>query len=95
MGPHTIVHRTKEFNFYIWGIWTQMMARSGPEPTIRTFWKIICWSFDALATGRFPTRSPDGVKYDPNTADGQLAGQYLADGYFAVIWVPQRGFETL
>jgi hypothetical protein len=48
------------------------------------------WSFNALFEGRWPNIDHLGRPYDPQSSEGQLAGQYLAParstGYSAILW---------
>ena len=45
---------TTQFNFYIFGIWKTLIANGATVPTMRLFWKIICWSLFWMHQGLWP-----------------------------------------
>ena len=50
-------------------------------------WEILCWSFKALYEGAWPAKTWDGKDYEPGSPEAALAGQPLANGFFAVPFV--------
>ena len=40
----------------------------------------------ALYVGKWPEADWEGVPYPPDSEEGRLAGRWLADGFFGVIW---------
>ena len=72
-----------------WMAWTCFKSAqykaAGAGDTMRTFWNIMKWSFEAAYEGRFPTHDHNGHPYIAGTTLGDLAGTPLAplpDGTF-------------
>ena len=89
---------TTEFNFLIWGIWSQMRARNTAVPTIKTFWKIVCWSLRVMYIGRWPFFDWEGRPMT-NPIDVARAGTPLAGTethfFFCVLWILKGDLEYL
>ena len=84
---------TCDVTFYIWGVFTVMLADSLAGRTMAMFWRIISWSFYWLWMGRWPTRDWNDSPYLPGTKEHHLAHvvKRLADGYYGVLWVVTAG----
>lgn len=54
--------------------------------SMRTVWKILAWSFEALAAGFFPATDAFGNPFQVGTRDHRLAGQAIAGGFVGVVW---------
>ena len=66
----------------------------GATNSLNIFWKILCWSFEALWTGKWLMRNWDGAEFTSAT-DRARAGTYLADGYYGVLWVIRADLDHL
>lgn len=80
--------------FFIWGGFDKLLDISDTG-TLAYFWKILAWSFFWLLQGTWPTHDWQGNQYGPDTAEGQKAGTYLANGYFAIIWALMGDLDYL
>ena len=59
----------------------------GKKETWQRIWACLHWSFQALASGRHPTVSPDGKPLEKGSLFYKLQGQLLhPKGYKAVLW---------
>ena len=68
------------------------------ENTMKDVWKAVVWSLRALHEGRWPEFDHLGNRYAPTSAEGHNAGQYLAGGYRAVVWMIKgdlKFFQTI
>ncbi|CAE7801472.1 unnamed protein product [Symbiodinium sp. CCMP2592] len=72
---------TKQSQLYIWAAWHKSFSKE----TNDDLWSLLLWSFEALWSGVFPKKDWRGYDFDPHSPEGQRAGQYLADGYRAVL----------
>ena len=73
-------------------VWAYFDETMGPS-TLADFWQIASCSFEWLQKGVFPDVDHLGDKFEPNTENGQRAGQYLADGYAGLLWSLQGDLE--
>ena len=80
---------TKSMQMQVWAYFDETM---GPS-TLADFWQIASCSFEWLQKGVFPDVDHLGNKFEPNTENGQRAGQYLADGYAGLLWSLQGDLE--
>jgi hypothetical protein len=80
---------TKSMQMQVWSCFDETMVPS----TLAEFWHILAWSFEWLLKGVFPDVDHLGNKFEPNTFDGQKAGEYLADGYAGLLWSLQGDLE--
>ena len=71
---------TRLTSYLIWFCFNHTAKKSGFAATWPGFWKQLCWSLTILWRGRWPSRTLSG---DPHP----LAGQPLAGGFFAVIYI--------
>lgn len=55
--------------------------------------EILFWSLKTLYEGKWPSHDHRGVEYAAASSEGALAGQALADGYFAVPWIIKCDLE--
>lgn len=77
---------TLDFTILIYAVFTALMR----SDTMDNAWRLICWSFKALATGLWPEEDAFGRKFTefaPDSIDAMRAGSKLADGFRAVIFV--------
>ena len=58
-------------------------------------WKVLAWSFEALAKGKWPQADWEGQPFAEDTIDFQKKGQDLADGYCGVILLLKADLEFL
>lgn len=68
-------------------IWCSNPAQfvEGVEGTLHTYWSALSWSLKALAAGRWPTRDWRGIRFDPQSAEGQKGGSLLAGGFYGIL----------
>jgi len=87
--------RTAKVKHMIFGMFQASLAKSkdpshGGHDTMVECWQVMMWSLNALFEGRWPNTDHLGRPYDPQSSEGQLAGQYLAParstGYSATVW---------
>jgi hypothetical protein len=62
---------------------------------MKRVWKILCWSFEVLATGKWPAVDAFGKPYPANTVAGRRAGSDLAGGYKARVWCLKGDLDYL
>ena len=72
---------------YIWGCFEKFCVETSDNDlgTMDTFYRILAWSFQALAEGVWPQKDWRGVPFPKTTPAGKNAGKSLADGYCAVL----------
>ena len=71
---------TRLTSYLIWFCFNHTAKKSGFQATWPGFWTQLCWSLKALWQGKWPATTLSG---DPHP----LAGQPLAGGFFAVIYI--------
>ena len=76
---------TLDFNFYIFGFFSAMYSKSVGANTLGSFFKILCWSLQALWEGRWPSTDHHGRPFAPGTQGAMRANTYLADGHFGIL----------
>ena len=57
--------------------------------------EVLGWSYRALQAGKWPSNDHRGKAYDPLSAEGQLAGTDLADGWCAAIYLMKSDLDFL
>ena len=87
---------TKFSNWLMVAIVKTVVKTSGIGKTWPKVWKVLEWSFDALAKGRWPETNWQGDAFDDQTSvDYQNKGKLLANGFSAVLLVLKSDFEFL
>ncbi len=73
----------------IWSMFEQCKATDAKhhECTMRHVWKLLIWSFWFLYLGIHPTVDHTGKAWPPGSSEAGLAGEWLADGHFGVLWM--------
>ena len=51
--------------------------------SLNQLYRVLVWSLDALATGKYPEKDHDGIEFSKShhPKRAQMAGQKIADGY--------------
>ena len=76
-----------ETSFLLWEVFEKFICEEPMCKTRYVFWRILVHSFNALASGRHPTRHPlTNELYDPESEEGQRAGTLLAGGFCGLVW---------
>ena len=81
---------TSMYNFLICTLFQHLVAKSPACRTMARFWKILCWSLEAMYDGRFPTQDWEG-----NPIGGRQAGTPLAGGYRCMVFLLKGDLEYL
>jgi hypothetical protein len=85
------VGTTLETNFYIYSVFKDLVVETPEVDTYDSLWKKLRWSFAALWEGRWPHLDAEGNRiHGPNA---HRAGDYLADGFFGVLYVLRGDLE--
>ena len=74
---------------YICSVFQQSKAKPVRDgfDTEKELGEVVLWSLRQLYLGIWPSCDHRGVAYESNSAEGSLAGQPLAGGYFGVVWL--------
>ena len=77
----------QDANLYIWGIFEKyVLPAAGPVlGTMEVFWKIMKWSFEALASGKYPLMDWRGQPFPVGSKETRQAGTDLAEGFCGVL----------
>ena len=86
---------TRSSTFLLFLLVKSVAKDSGFSQTWPRAWKALCWSFQALATGKWPMLDWDNNEFDKATIDYQLRGSDLADGLCGVIFVLRADLDFL
>lgn len=54
---------TTDVSFLIWSVWTSIVSSLFGQHTKKAFWRVLCWSLEALQSGYWPKKDPYGVAY--------------------------------
>ena len=73
---------TKDMQLHVWSCFDECCGPSTKDE----FFTILSWSLEALQKGRWPESNHLGQKYHPDSAEGKLAGTFLANGYCGLLW---------
>lgn len=73
---------TLDFTIFLYAVYTQLLTKLSTN----TLWHILCWSFRALASGKWPAADAFGRPYTSGV-DAARANTDLADGYRGVLFV--------
>jgi hypothetical protein len=66
---------------YMFSVFTASVT----DNTMDEAWEVLVWSFAALFEAKFPSKNHKGDEYSQFSAEGLIAGQPLADGFFGVV----------
>ena len=77
----------QDAHLYIWGIFEKYVvpAAGSVLGTMEVFWKIMKWSFSALASGKYPMLDWQGQPFPVGSKAARRGGNDLAEGYCAVL----------
>lgn len=87
-GPVNLV------NIVIAFIFSLMYVRLPGLCTHDAIWKVVCWSLTACYEGKFPSEDPSARPYTEGI-NARRAGQWLADGYFLVLWLLRSDLDYM
>ena len=77
----------------LWLVFSKFCAE-GAHDSVGVFSRILCWSLEALFTGKWPMRNWDGTEFTSAT-DRARAGTDLADGYYGILWAIRADLDHL
>ena len=86
---------TKSNSFLIFLVVKNMVKEWGMSQTWPRVWKVLCWSLEALATGRWPMKDWDNQDFTEGTVDDEKKGTPLAGGFAAILFVLRADLEFL
>ena len=86
---------TKSSSFLIFVVVKNMVKEWGMNQTWPRVWKVLCWSLEALATGKWPLKDWDNQDFKEGTIDEEKKGTPLAGGYAAILFVLKADLEFL
>ena len=86
---------TDEIKYLLFSVFEQCKVTSDDVEgdTLKETWKILKWSLDALFDGKFPDKDWKGDPWPQNSAEAAIAGDDLAEGMFACIYVLKGDME--
>ena len=73
---------TSESQHYIWSVTDSLASQS----TMKEFFQILRWSFDAMFTGKWPQTDYQGKLYPKGSEEAKKAGSWLAAGFRGVLF---------
>ena len=82
---------SKDVKIYLLGIFETSKAAG----TMDAIWKVLIWSFEALASGVWPDKDHFGNRYRHGTIDYKRSGKPLAGGLKAVLWSLKADLDHL
>ena len=74
---------------YLFGIFEDCKTKPANKTdpgTMQQCWKIVVWSFRAAFEGKWPARDWNDDPWPLGSFEHRVAGEDLADGFFAVLW---------
>ena len=87
---------TQMTNFLTYLVVKSVVKSFGFLKTWQRIWKVLLWSFKALAEGRWPSRDWNGLPFqDKESLDYQKQGELLAEGFSAVLFLLKADLEFL
>ena len=86
---------TKSNSFLIFLVVKSLIKETGWGRSWPVIWKVLSWSFIALAEGKWPMLNWDGRPFDPTSQDFIKKGQPLAQGFSAVLFVIKADIDFL
>ena len=87
---------TKANSFLMFALCKTVVKEGVFSPTWSRVWKILTWSLEALAEGRWPLSDWEGKPFDDETSVDFLSrGKPLVAGYSAVVFVVRADLEFL
>ena len=80
---------TTHIKHYVFGMFEQSKAHLGEHgvDSNDAMWRVIVWSLNALFDGRWPAKDWNDQPWPHGSSEAALSGEYLADGFFAVVWL--------
>ena len=78
---------SKTVKHLICSVFEQSKPKDPRPNTMDQVWRVIVWSLKALHNGKWPSHDHNGVRYKAGSADAQMAGKPLAEGFFGVLWL--------
>ena len=82
--------QTLRIKMFIWGVYEACKATAeehgDDNDTMKEAWRIMLWSLWFLYLGIWPTVDPWGEDFPVGSSDAALAGTWLANGLFGVVW---------
>lgn len=78
---------TKQITYMVWCCYAHLYSQAWGRRTLDAAMRIIAWSLEALQMGRWPATQWDGSAHPPGSLAARRAGEWLADGFFGIIWV--------
>ena len=93
----TAIGSTIDILFFIFAIFTDLIAKSAVGNTMDVFWRRLIWSMWWLWLGVWPDEDDHGVKYtmDNNPSAFLKKLKPLAGGFFGVLWVNKCDLDFL
>lgn len=82
--------------FLITGYWAHLLAKNSGNKDMDTehqVWRFIQWDLNALWSGLHPATDMHGNQWPQGSQDAAHAGQPLADGYCALVWILKGDLE--
>ena len=86
---------TKVSTFLMFVIVKTIVKDSGVGQTWAKAWRILIWSLDALAAGKWPLLDWDNKPFPEESVDFLKRGSPLADGYSAFVFVVRSDIEFM
>lgn len=86
---------TIKTSFLIWGFFWHLVIKQDGLNAYQKFSKILCWSFEALLSGKWPLVNPFGRPWAPGSVDANRAGTPLADGFFACLYLVKGDLDFM
>jgi hypothetical protein len=80
-------------NIMIFFMYVGIMATHEGTHTRDRFFRRLRWSLHWLQKGKWPTHDEFGTKYVLGTPEGDLAGTWLAAGYYAIMFVLRHDLD--
>lgn len=72
----------KDAMFYLFAAYAHLMTKD----STKIVWEILSWSFQALASGRWPSTDHRGLPFPPHTENFRKAGTLLAGGFRGLVY---------
>lgn len=86
---------TKEMHMLMYMFFPQMQVNVGGKEAAGELAKMLRWSLYWLFIGCWPKRDPDGNAYADGTPEARQAGQPLAGGWYATLWIIRGDLDEM
>ena len=86
---------TKLTSFLMFMVVKNLIKDHGVGQTWTKVWRILAWSFEALAKGTWPSKNYDNSDFEEGSLDQDKMGTPLAGGYAAFVFVLKADLEFL